>query len=99
MAAGAAVLLTCLERKHMDSGVSVTRRWPGDPPLPSTLGPSWLKTVGHKRLPQQFWPGQGAVVGNSVGQGTPIPTDEARAARGPVEEERGRGPGPSLLPC
>lgn len=46
MAAGAAELLTCLQKKPADSGVGATRLQPRDHPLPSILGPSWLKTLG-----------------------------------------------------
>ena len=46
MAAGAGELLICLQKKPVDSGVGATRLQPRDHPLPSILGPSWLKTVG-----------------------------------------------------
>lgn len=81
------VLLTCLQREHVDSGEGAARLQPGDPSLPSILGPSWPKIIGPNLLRQQFWPGQGAAVG-MVQVGT---------AKGPAEEER-EGDRDPLLP-
>lgn len=38
-------MLTCLRRKHVDSGVGAARLQPGDPYLPP-LGTSWPKIIG-----------------------------------------------------
>lgn len=63
----------------MDSGVGAADSSPeavSYHPLEGLLG---LKSSAD--LLQQFWPGQGAVLGDRAGQGTPIPTDAAGLQR------------------
>lgn len=55
MAVEGAVLLTCLQRKHVDSGVGAIRLQPGDPFLPPTLGSSCPKVTGQANWPPFLW--------------------------------------------
>jgi hypothetical protein len=84
MAAGAAVLLTCLQGSTQASGGAEPLQ-PGGPSLPS-FGPSWPKGIGPNLL-QQFWPGQRAVV-RTRGRRAAIPQMRPRNIKGTVRQER-----------
>lgn len=79
MAAGAAVMLMCLQRKHMDSGVRTTRLQPRDPSF-THLGSCWPKIIGSNLIPQQFWPGH-EILGGSAGRRLPFPLMRPRLQR------------------
>lgn len=89
MAAGAGELLIWLTKEACgQEGCNQTSSL-GDHPLPSILGPS----LGLKHSAQ---PSLAAILararscGGQCRAGTPVPTDEAGAAEGPAEGERGR---------